>query len=77
MRADAYFDTQEEALKEVQERRVELGDENLLIRCEKTGYNNWRVYSFPADVIVDSIADGPWLGNQHLHPLGQNKEWAK
>ena len=40
MQADAYFDTQEEALKAVQGRRAELRDEGMIVRWEKTGYDN-------------------------------------
>ena len=77
MQADAYFDTQEEALREVQERRAELHGDNVLVRCEKSGYDNWRVYSFPADVMVDSFVDGFWPGNMHLDPLSKNQKWSE
>ena len=77
MQADAYFDTQEEALKEVQGRRAELRDDGMLIRWEKTGYDNWRVYSFPVDVMVDNAADGLWLGGRNLCSLDRKQGWVK
>ena len=56
---DAYFDTQEEAFREVHRRKASLDDEHMIVQLEKTGYGNWRVYSVLADVMMDAIADGP------------------
>ena len=77
MQVDAYFDTQEEALKEVQGRRAELRDEGMLVRYEKTGYDNWRVYSFPADVMVDCAVDGLWPTGLLPHSPDRNRGWVK
>jgi hypothetical protein len=77
MQADAYFDTQEEALKAVQGRRAELRDEGMIVRWEKTGYDNWRVYSYPVDVMVDCAADGPWSTGLLQHSPDRNRGWVK
>lgn len=75
--AVAYFETREKALKEVRKRRSESSDENMLIRFEQTTYGNWKVYSFPADFLVDMNADGPspslMLPSLRLH----KPEWPK
>ena len=57
--SEAYYDTQEEAFEEVRRRRAAVSDDAMLIRCERTGYGNWRVVSVPAEFVVDSVADGP------------------
>ena len=77
MKADAYFDTQEEALKSVQGRRAESRDEGMIVRWEKTGYDNWRVYSYPVDVMIDCAADGLWTTGLPQHSPDRKCGWVK
>ena len=53
---DAYFDTEDEARKEMHRRKLQPMDEPMLVRCERTGYGNWRVYSMPADLLDAPLA---------------------
>lgn len=75
--ATAYFDSREEALQEVRRRKAEPNDDNILVRYERTGYGNWRVYSVPADFVVDSIADGPSPISRLPSFRPQASDWAK
>lgn len=59
---DAYFDTEEEARKEMRRRRSQPTDEPMLVRCERTGYGTWRVYSMPVELLVDFLLDMPLAG---------------
>ena len=54
-----YFDSREEAHEEVRRRKSEAVENGMVVYCEKTGYGNWKVYSTPADIMVDGLADGP------------------
>lgn len=75
--AIAHFDTREEALKEVRKRKTKPSEEQMLVRYERTGYGNWRVYSVPADFVVDSIADGPSPALTLPGFQLQKSEWSK
>lgn len=59
---DAYFDTEDEARKEVHRRKLQPTNEPMLVRCERTGYGSWRVYSMPAELLVDILLDMPLAG---------------
>ena len=73
---DTYFDTEKEARKEVVNRKT-LCDEMTLVRYERTGYGNWRVYSVPADMMVNMIADGPSVDLDFLRASHKKSSWVK
>lgn len=57
--SDAYFDSRAEALQELQRRKLNPTDDHVIVRCERTGYGNWRVCSIFADFAIDTLTDGP------------------
>lgn len=74
--SEAYYETQEEALEEVRRRRSSGGDDAMLVRCERTGYGNWRVVSIPAEFVVDTVADGPSLDLTDFGFRPRRSSWA-
>lgn len=58
----AYFDTEEEARAEARRRKSQPDDEYMIVRCERTGYGNWRVRSIPADLALDMFDLAPAMG---------------
>ena len=76
---DSYFDTQEDATQEVARMKADVQDGTMIIKCERTGYGNWRVYVVLADVMVDSIFDGTISHSPHHHPGFHHGKsaWAK
>ena len=62
---DVYCQTLDEVMKEVARRRKARGtdsDDALITKYEKSPYGGYRVYSIPADLIVDDLVD-PLLPN--------------
>ena len=60
--SDAFFDTEEEALREVRRRKSSPEAGGMIVRREKSGYGNWRVSSISAELMVDFMIDGPYMG---------------
>ena len=74
---DSYFDAQEDAIQEVARMKADVQDGAMIIKCERTGYGNWRVYVVLADVMVDSISDGPISHSPHLGFHHGKSAWTK
>lgn len=73
---DSYFDTREEAIREMAREKTDAQDETIIIKCEKTSYGNWRVYAILADIMVDSIPDG-YGSSLRLGFHRQKSAWAE
>lgn len=58
MKPVSYFETIDEALKEVRERRLADAGEGLITKIENSPYGGFRVVSTPAELLVDEAADG-------------------
>ncbi len=59
---DAHFGAEEEARAEARRRKSQPVDEYMIVRCERTGYGNWRVRSIPADLALDMFDLAPAMG---------------
>ncbi len=54
---DMYCRTLDEAFKEVARRKRDAGADGVITRFEESPYGGYRVYSLPADVLVDDLVD--------------------
>ena len=52
---DAYFDTLDEAFRELQRRRASF--EHLITRVKDSRYGGFVVHSIPVDLFVDELAE--------------------
>ena len=62
---DMYCETFDEVIEEVTRRRKVRGTDTagaLITKYEETPYGGYRVYSIPADLVVDDLVD-PSLPN--------------
>ena len=72
---DAYFDTEEEARAEARRRKSKPVDEYMIVRCERTGYGNWRVRSIPADLMLDMLALAPAVDTPIFGLRSRTADW--
>lgn len=72
---DAYFDTEEEARAEARRRKSQPVDEYMVVRCERTGYGNWRVRSIPADLVLDMFDLAPAMGTPIFGLHSRSANW--
>ena len=49
-----YCKTQEEARKEMERRRA-ADSESVIVKCDKSPYGGFRVYSIPVDSYIDDL----------------------
>jgi hypothetical protein len=57
MFADSFCDTLTAAMAEVDRRRSQNRGEQMITRIEDSPYGGFRVRSFPAEFIVDSVSE--------------------
>jgi len=67
--ADAFFASLSEAMGEAKRRRANPDIKDYLTRVEESPYGGYRVRSFPAELYVDQLADGPAVGFAPLKHL--------
>lgn len=72
---DAYFDTEAEARAEARRRKSQPVDEYMIVRCERTGYGNWRVRSIPADLMLDMFDLAPALDTPIFGLRSRTADW--
>ncbi len=58
MFADAYFDSLDEALDELHQRRSDPASQGILSRMEKSPYGGYRVWSITAEMYAEMLVDG-------------------
>ena len=57
--SDSFHKTLAEAMQEAARRRSNPASKDFLTRVEPSPYGGFRVRSFPADLFIDQLADGP------------------
>lgn len=60
--SDTFHATMAEAMEEASRRRANPVFKDFLTRVEPSPYGGFRVRSFPAELFVDQLADGPSVG---------------
>ena len=75
----SYFSTQQEALEEANRLKSEIRDEPIIVRCGQTGYGTWKVWSVPAELAVETLAEGPSGGLSTYAPIIANyrRSWGR
>ncbi len=61
--SDSFHKTMAEAVAEASRRRSDPSLNDFLTRIEPSSYGGFRVRSYPADLFVDQLADGPFTGS--------------
>ena len=59
MLADSFHETMADAMREASHRRSNPIFREFLTKVEPSRYGGYRVRSYPADLFIDQLADGP------------------
>lgn len=70
--SDSFHKTMSEAVAEAARRRANPALKDVLTKVEPSPYGGFRVRSYPADLFIDQLADGPLSGslNAFKHMAG-------
>ncbi len=60
--SDTFHRTMTEAMEEASRRRANPVFKDFLTRVEPSPYGGFRVRSFPAELFIEQLADGPAIG---------------
>ena len=60
--SDTFHRTTADAMGEASKRRANPAFKDFLTRVEPSPYGGFRVRSFPAELFIDQLADGPAVG---------------
>lgn len=70
--SDTFHATMTEAMEEATRRRANPAFKDFLTQVEPSSYGGFRVRSFPVDMVIDQLAEGPAVGafGRMRHLLG-------
>ncbi|MDH5722924.1 MAG: hypothetical protein OEY94_06350 [Alphaproteobacteria bacterium] len=59
--SDTYFNTQREAIEAASRLRVQLREQDILVRVERSPYGGYRLKKIPVDIAMDMVEHFPSL----------------
>ena len=64
---DVYCKTFDEAVREMGRRKRDAHAHGMIVSFEESPYGGYRVYSVPADTVVDDLVDPILPSTRHRH----------